>query len=195
MASKPCGTCGSIERYKSGNCASCSRAATARYRETEHGKKKTQEYLELSKTQRKGYFKEYRQTDSAKAVQARYRKTDKRKRDLEKYHRSDKYKQTSVRYRRSSKGKATASTIKARRRALESGADGSFTPAEWIDLCDKYENRCLCCGCDDVGLTVDHVIPLVKGGANNIENLQPLCFECNRTKWTDTIDYRVGYGL
>ncbi len=33
-----------------------------------------------------------------------------------------------------------------------------------------------------VSFTVDHVIPLAKGGANSIDNLALACFHCNRQK-------------
>lgn len=33
-----------------------------------------------------------------------------------------------------------------------------------------------------VSFTVDHVIPLTKGGANSIDNLALACFHCNRQK-------------
>jgi len=34
----------------------------------------------------------------------------------------------------------------------------------------------------EVLMTVDHIIPRAKGGANNLENLQPMCVHCNNIK-------------
>ena len=46
--------------------------------------------------------------------------------------------------------------------------------------------RCIKCGrraeTDDIRLVVDHVIPQRWGGGNAIENLQPLCEDCNAGK-------------
>lgn len=63
------------------------------------------------------------------------------------------------------------------------------TELEWLDLCNKYNNRCLCCG-EKNKLTVDHVIPISKGGMNTIDNIQPLCGSCNSKKNNKEIDYR-----
>lgn len=75
------------------------------------------------------------------------------------------------------------------RRARELSAEGRYTVEEWKALCDKYDNRCLCCG-RQVQLTADHIVPLTCGGSNWIDNIQPLCFPCNSSKGTKTIDYR-----
>jgi 5-methylcytosine-specific restriction endonuclease McrA len=75
------------------------------------------------------------------------------------------------------------------RRAREMNAEGSFTEQEWRDLCAHYGNRCLCCGASGV-MTADHVIPLARGGSNDISNIQPLCRHCNATKHTKATDYR-----
>ncbi|OGY07146.1 MAG: hypothetical protein A3D24_04880 [Candidatus Blackburnbacteria bacterium RIFCSPHIGHO2_02_FULL_39_13] len=50
---------------------------------------------------------------------------------------------------------------------------------------DKF--RCVFCGkspATDIGtqLHIDHIVPFSKGGGNNLENLQTLCFECNLGK-------------
>jgi hypothetical protein len=48
--------------------------------------------------------------------------------------------------------------------------------------------KCQTCGLaasDGVTLEIDHVLPVSKGGANDLENLQTLCFECNRGKSDD----------
>jgi len=54
---------------------------------------------------------------------------------------------------------------------------------------DKY---CLCCGTTD-RLSIDHVIPISKGGLNIIDNLQTLCVSCNSKKRDKIIDYRGLY--
>ena len=50
---------------------------------------------------------------------------------------------------------------------------------------DNY--RCAKCGASPsndhtVELEVDHVIPVVSGGSNSLENLQTLCRRCNQGK-------------
>ena len=73
----------------------------------------------------------------------------------------------------------------ARRR----GAEGNYTTAEWVALCAYYDNQCLCCGLRKP-LTIDHIVPLIQGGSNSIDNLQPLCRNCNSAKGGKMIDYR-----
>lgn len=76
-----------------------------------------------------------------------------------------------------------------KRRARKTGNGGSHTIKEWRELKEKYGNRCLCCG-QIVPLTEDHIMPLSKGGTDNIDNIQPLCILCNHRKFTEFIDYR-----
>jgi 5-methylcytosine-specific restriction endonuclease McrA len=79
-----------------------------------------------------------------------------------------------------------------RRRAWKMGNGGHFTAAEWQALKRQYNYTCLRCGrCEPkIKLTPDHVIPLARGGRNDISNIQPLCGPCNSSKNTATTDYR-----
>lgn len=45
---------------------------------------------------------------------------------------------------------------------------------------DKY--RCHICGASGVQLEVDHIVPVAEGESDALDNLQILCFNCNRGK-------------
>jgi 5-methylcytosine-specific restriction endonuclease McrA len=56
----------------------------------------------------------------------------------------------------------------------------------------KYNGKCAYCGTDlPHGWNVDHIKPLVMGGTNDLENLNPACKECNNYKcYCDLEEYR-----
>lgn len=54
----------------------------------------------------------------------------------------------------------------------------------------KRDKVCLKCGTDKKR-TIDHIVPLVKGGGNEFSNLQTLCQRCNSLKGSDIVDYRL----
>lgn len=76
-------------------------------------------------------------------------------------------------------------------RARLLASPGKFTSEEWNALCAQYEYKCLCCR-SAAKLTIDHIVPLILGGVNTIDNLQPLCKPCNSRKGIKVIDYRKG---
>ena len=72
---------------------------------------------------------------------------------------------------------------------LENGGCHSFS--EWETLKAQYNWTCPCClkKEPEINLTEDHIIPIKKGGSDNIENIQPLCRSCNSIKHTNIIKY------
>jgi hypothetical protein len=78
--------------------------------------------------------------------------------------------------------------FRLRERAREKSVVVEMTQAEWVGVCNKYDNKCLACGAEEV--TLDHVIPLCDGGRHHISNVQPLCLTCNSSKGRKHTDYR-----
>lgn len=87
--------------------------------------------------------------------------------------------------------KAYVSWSKNKRNRLKRGAIGSHSFEEWELLKAQYNWTCPACNKKEpvIKLTEDHIIPLSKGGSDNIENIQPLCKSCNCRKHAKTIKY------
>lgn len=75
------------------------------------------------------------------------------------------------------------------RRARDKGIPGRIRPRQWRRLYQRSGGFCFCCG-RYASLTIDHVVPMCRGGENTIANIQPLCRECEQRKGTEIIDYR-----
>lgn len=82
---------------------------------------------------------------------------------------------------------------RAKRRAKKAGSVG-VTAKQWRDIKEKCGHRCVYCGQRTI-LTMDHVIPLSKGGLHEPANILPACRACNSRKGaTDPIEHanRIG---
>jgi 5-methylcytosine-specific restriction endonuclease McrA len=70
---------------------------------------------------------------------------------------------------------------------------GHHTKKQWTELLSKYK-KCPICNRLWVNIpqrpdkrykyvwTKDHIIPITKGGTDDISNIQPLCYQCNSAK-------------
>jgi 5-methylcytosine-specific restriction endonuclease McrA len=90
------------------------------------------------------------------------------------------------------KGGMVARLAHNRMRAQKMKQLKDHSQEEWQELKQTYGHMCLCCKRTepDIKLQKDHIVPISKGGADNIENIQPLCGSCNSQKYTSIIDYR-----
>lgn len=73
----------------------------------------------------------------------------------------------------------------ASRRARKFQNGGSHTLQEWREKVTEYGNRCAYCRLEKP-LERDHVVPLTRGGSDDITNIVPACRTCNARKHTRT---------
>ena len=213
---KPCRKCGCNEWYDDGRCAPCRRNTQGQWRDSnlEHVKAKKREWREKNPDKvramnQKQYYKDpemmrqrarnYHWENKGKEnsrsrkyyQQNRESLNQKAKQWAEKN--PERKRESFKKWCKNNHDKLNANSSRRRTRIAEGG--GSYTDKEWRALVKHYGGKCLCCGRSDVALTVDHIIPVVKGGSSNIDNIQPLCQSCNSSKGTQTIDYRPDTGL
>lgn len=84
---------------------------------------------------------------------------------------------------------------KRRRKALLADAGVfEFTSRDWRRMCARSGGRCFYCG-HLAPLTMDHVIPITRGGRHSAGNLVPACARCNSSKKDRLIiEWRRGGG-
>jgi 5-methylcytosine-specific restriction endonuclease McrA len=66
------------------------------------------------------------------------------------------------------------------RRRAKKNQNGIFEISN-LELKRLYESPCAQCG-NKQEITIDHIIPISRGGRHAIGNLQPLCKHCNSSK-------------
>lgn len=72
----------------------------------------------------------------------------------------------------------------ARRMRNQENPVNDLTTTQWREILDAYGHRCVYCGRKMQRLTMDHIIPLSKGGSHTASNVVPACRSCNSKKHT-----------
>ena len=178
-------------------CKKCKAIKNVQYRE-EH-KEEIAKYQEDHKEEAKKYREEHKEEIGERDKQYRedhkeeipeYQKKyrEEHKEENAKY-REDHKEQISARekkYRQSEKGKLLGRYHSQRRRARKAEAEGDGpTPEDFERIIKNQRGKCnMCCKrfCKSRPATIDHVIPLSKGGPHTSSNIQALCGSCNSRK-------------
>ena len=88
------------------------------------------------------------------------------------------------------------SVYRKRRKYNQRGASGAFTEEQLSARIVYYGGRCFYCNSDNA-TTIDHRIPISKGGTNWPSNLVPCCKSCNSRKRdkteTEFREWLIGY--
>lgn len=86
-----------------------------------------------------------------------------------------------------------------RERLRQAREQATHTAEEWVSIVAEFDGRCVRCGVwPDPNPCKDHILPIYCGGSDGIDNLQPLCRECNTAKGPDSFNwaaYRRDHGF
>jgi len=135
---------------------------------------------EANREERLKHQQEYHQRPEIKARRREYEKnnSDKIKRQRKKYQK--KYYQTP-------RGREVRRNSQMKHKSLKRNTQGHHTAKEEEFL--KKMSGGFCSGFNRLphyvgieNLTIDHIIPLIKSGSDNVSNLQVLCRSCNASK-------------
>ncbi len=69
-------------------------------------------------------------------------------------------------------------------------ANRNIPPGIRAAVLDRDDHKCSYCG-STYDLTIDHIIPVAKGGTSTIENLRTLCGQCNMSKGSGVRPVRI----
>lgn len=115
------------------------------------------------------------------------RKEKQRKRHYDQIHKAkrqtEEYRERRRKQRRKYRAKETE--YARLRRARLYGAARNFSQDDWLRILEKQNHKCKYCDkpfSDDLPPTVDHVLPLSKGGHHTAINIVAACKPCNSQK-------------
>ena len=143
------------------------------YGNLERERTRSKDWRDKNPNKVKKYNKEYRETNPDKIKQLT---TDYRKNNLEKV------KKVKSDWRKNNPEAVQKHRMTRRARKAQNGVYKVFNK----ELDKLMQASCVSCGSTDQ-ITIDHIIPVSKGGQHSIGNLQSLCKSCNSSKGTKTM--------
>lgn len=78
--------------------------------------------------------------------------------------------------------------VRLRRARIKAANSPGVSDRDWQSLIRRHNRRCAYCG-ERAVLTMDHVVPIARGGWHAIGNVLPACLPCNASKRDDLLIY------
>lgn len=83
---------------------------------------------------------------------------------------------------------ASVRQAKTRRARIRGATVADLTRQQWVAILEAYNLSCAYCNEPLTKVTVDHVLPISKGGGHTATNVVPACPSCNLRKATKIIE-------
>lgn len=161
-----------------------------KYRQTEkykeYQKKYQREYqqVEKNKEAQKKRQQKYNQSKKGKEAKKRYNQSQKGKEANRKYSQSEKSKEYRKKYYQTPQGQIVIFNANNKRRTQEQAQGSGITKEEWREMMSFFDWKCAYSGAtlSKGTRSIDHIIPINKGGENEIWNCVPMLRRYNSSK-------------
>lgn len=138
---------------------------------------------------KKEYDKKYYELNIEKKQNYRINNRDKIRNQSREYYlfNKERISEKHKEWKKSSSGRIAVRNYSHKRRLMYSKLNlySTITINEWNNLINKYNHCCVYClqhekNCGK--LTIEHIVPISKGGAHCVDNIFPVCQSCNSKK-------------
>ena len=165
------------------------RKASKKYRESENGREKINEYKKNHKEDIASSKKEWYENNkdiSLERSQKHYKENREQKLNYQKQYYKDN-KNSILEYRKEyhKKNPDKAFNSQSKRRSLIEIQENNFTKEQWLEMMEFFDWKCAYSGEKfNNNRTIDHIVPLSKNGEHKAYNLVPMLKNLNSSKHT-----------